>query len=62
MKGFKWLDFENIKCSSKYKIQGKCNYNGECRHWILVYKATCKIYNMYYIGNTQQKLKLRMGQ
>jgi hypothetical protein len=44
------------------KINGKCAYNGECRKMCVVYKATCRICNEPYIGQTQQKLKDRMGQ
>jgi hypothetical protein len=50
----------NCNCASK--IDGKCAYNGECRKMCVVYKATCKICNQSYIGQTQQKLKDCMGQ
>jgi hypothetical protein len=50
----------NCNCASK--IDGKCAYNGECRKMCVVYKATCKICNESYIGQTQQKLKDCMGQ
>ncbi len=50
----------NCNCASK--IDGKCAYNGECRKMCVVYKATCKICNQSYIGQTQQKLKDHMGQ
>jgi hypothetical protein len=50
----------NCNCASK--IDGKCAYNGECREMCVVYKATCRIFNEPYIGQTQQKLKDKMGQ
>jgi len=64
IKGVRSLDFENLECNcnSKSKTDGKCVYGGKCRHSIVVYKATCKICDKFYVGNTQQKLKLRMNQ
>ena len=35
---------------------------GNCRKSIAIYEATCKECGCYCIGNTQQKLKLRMNQ
>ncbi len=49
-------------CNRASKIDGKCAYNGECRKMCIVYKATCKICNQPYIGQTQQKLQDCMGQ
>jgi hypothetical protein len=49
-------------CNRASKIDGKCAYNGECRKMCVVYKATCKICDDSYIGQTQQKLKDQMGQ
>ena len=37
-------------------------YKGECRKAIVVYKAECVDCKMFYVGNTQQKLKLRINQ
>ena len=37
-------------------------YGGECRKSIVVYKAECKDCKMCYIGNTQQKIKVRINQ
>jgi thymidylate synthase ThyX len=57
-------DFMDQPCNCNHasKIDGKCAYNGECRKMCVVYKATCKICNQPYIGQTQQKLKDHMGQ
>ena len=37
-------------------------FGGDCRKAIVVYKAECRDCNMIYIGNTQQKLKVRTTQ
>jgi hypothetical protein len=55
-----WID--PATATAHQKIDGKCAYNGECRKMCVVYKATCKICNQPYIGQTQQKLKDCMGQ
>lgn len=39
-----------------------CFCKGKCRKSLVVYKATCKFCDCFYIGNTQQKLKKRMEQ
>jgi hypothetical protein len=49
-------------CNRASKIDGKCAYNGECRKMCVVYKATCRVCDESYIGQTQQKLKDQMGQ
>ncbi len=56
-----WID-PATGCNRTSKIDGKCAYNGECRKMCVVYKATCKICNQPFIGQTQQKLKDCMGQ
>jgi hypothetical protein len=64
MDGIISCDFMDQPCNSNcpLKIDGKCAYNGECRKMCVIYKATCKICNQSYIGQTQQKLKDHMGQ
>jgi len=53
---------QDCNCNNKTKVNGQCVYEGKCRKSIVVYKATCKLCDKYYIGNTQQKLKKRMDQ
>jgi len=57
-------DFADLpcNCNRSSKVNGKCMYNGECRKSIVIYKAECAECKMCYIGNTQQKLKLRVNQ
>jgi len=64
MTGINSEDFidRDCNCNATTLVDGKCAFNGECRKCILVYKATCKICDKFYIGNTQQLLKKRMGQ
>ncbi len=55
--------YQPCNCNRASKIDGKCAYNGECRKiWCVVYKATCRICDESYIGQTQQKLKDWVGQ
>ena len=63
-KGLESLDFMDLPCNCnvRTKVNGKCWFNGECRKSIVVYKAKCKLCEMSYIGNTQQKLKTRVNQ
>ena len=58
------LDYMDLPCNCnvRTKVKGKCWFNGECRKSIVVYKAKCKLCEMFYIGNTQQKLKTRVNQ
>ena len=62
MDGVESLDFKDreCNCSTLSKVNGECAYNGNCRKSIIVYKATCKLCDMAYIGNTQQTYKKRM--
>jgi hypothetical protein len=64
MDGIESRDFMDrpCNCNRASKIDGKCAYNGECRKMCVVYKATCRVCDESYIGQTQQKLKDRMGQ
>ena len=58
-----FMDLERVQLqSSNYSKNGNCIYGGNCRKSIVIYKATCKEYGCHCIGNTQQKLKLRMNQ
>jgi hypothetical protein len=57
------LDFEVLSCNCRDKNdQGICKYKSKCRTPIVVYKATCSVTKMAYIGNTQQHPKKRMQQ
>ena len=60
-KGVGSRDFEDAPCNCirASKVNRKCMFNGECRKSIVVYKAECQKCKMFYIGNTQTKLKLR---
>ena len=64
MKNITSKDFMDLKCNcnNSTTVDGKCIYDSNCRKSIVIYKATCKECGSYYIGNTQQKLKLRMNQ
>jgi hypothetical protein len=63
MDGVVSRDFRDLpcNCNKASKVDGKCAYNEECRKMCLVYRATCTICDQPYIGQTQQKLKERMG-
>ena len=63
MKGVGSRDFDALpcNCSTPSKRNGICIYNSKCRHSIVVYKATCKLCDANYIGNTQTHLKQRMN-
>ncbi len=62
MEGFISRNFmdQPCNCNCALEIYGKCAYNGECRKMCVVYKATCRICDESYIGQTQQKLKDHM--
>ena len=56
-----WIDLATT--TMHQKLMGNVpSYNGECRKMCVIYKATCKICDESYIGQTQQKLKDCMGQ
>jgi len=63
MDGIVSRDFRDqpCNCNRASKIDGKCAYNEECRKMCVVYKVICQICDEPYIGQTQQKLKNRMG-
>ena len=60
----KYRDLEDLtwNCNRASKIDGFCMFGGQCRKSIVVYKTEYKDCNMIHIGNTQQKLKVRMTQ
>ena len=65
MKGIKSLDYEDLDCNCKELLDGACDKQSEisgCRTGCIVYEAECKICNMVYIGNTQNKNKKRQNQ
>ena len=64
LKGIGSQDFQDLtcNCNAASKINNKCIYNSKCRTSIVVYKATCKVCEKFYVGNTQQHLKKRMNQ
>ena len=64
LEGVESLDFVDRECNCRPSItkgHKLCPYQGHCRKSVIVYKVTCKCCNMYYIGNTQQQYKNRMG-
>ena len=63
MKGIGSKDFDRLDCNCySSKVNGRCVFKSEYRRLIVVYKVECKECGMHYIGNTQQKLKTRIGQ
>ena len=42
-------------------IDNKCPYRNKSRATCVVYKVECNTKRKFYIGNTQQALKKRMG-
>ena len=48
-------------CNRASKVNGECVYKGECRKILVVYKAECNDCTIWYLGNTQQKIKLRIN-
>ena len=64
MDGITSRDFmnEDCNCISRDCVNdSRCMYNGECRKKMVVYKATCKKCNKFYIGNTQRNVKERIN-
>ncbi len=64
MAGIESKDFMDrlCNCNAATLVNGQCFCKSQCRKSLVVYKATCKLCNKFYIGNTQQKLKERMQQ
>ena len=48
-------------CPAHCRINDKCPYGNKCRATCVVYKVKCNTRGKFYIGNTQQPLKKRMG-
>jgi len=65
MSGVESRDFSQslqCNCSPAHKFRdGECIYNGDCRRFCTIYRATCRLCNKVYIGNTQQTLKGRFA-
>ena len=64
MEGIGLNDFQKLKCNcnKNTKMNGECIYGDNCRASMVVYKAESKCCGKVYVDNTQQKLKIRMGQ
>ena len=64
MEGIESKDFYKLECNcnKNTKENGECIYGGDCWASNVVYKAECRCCGKIYVGNTQQKLKTRMGQ
>ena len=43
-------------------MNGSCAFGGDCRKSVVVFKVECVDCGMCYLGNTQQKLKMRTRQ
>ena len=56
-----YADLE-CNCNSTSKVNGSCAFGGDCRKSVVVYKAECVDCGMCYLGNMQQKLKIRTHQ
>ena len=50
----------NCKTSTKVKV--RCADGGECQRCCVIYKVTCKCCGEFYVGNTQNALKIGMQQ
>ena len=63
-KDLRSMDFMDLlcNCNKASKIDGKCMYKGDCQKSIVVYNVKCKLYDMSYFGDTQQKLKICIKQ
>ena len=58
-------DFEEKPCNCNANAKdrsGQCLYDSRCRQTTVIYKATCRVCQMFYIGCTQQQIKKRMQQ
>ena len=61
----KWgrsLDIKKLNCNwnSKSKTNGNSIHDGKYRHYIVFYKATGKIRDMFYTSKAQQQQKGKM--
>ena len=50
----------NCNCIQSATVNGKCICGSNCRKSMVAHKATCEECGCYCVGNTQQKLKMRM--
>ena len=50
---------KKCNCRQSSKVDGKCLWNEECETTGVIYKATCKICDDFYLGKTQRGLKKR---
>ena len=59
-KGLASRDFIDRECNCKYtvKVNGMCEYRGECRKCCVVYKVTCKCCCDFYVVNTRKISKI----
>ena len=44
------------------RVNGKCQFNGNCNKTCVVYKITCQLCKLSYIGQTQNKANTRLTQ
>ena len=51
----------NRNCVNSTTVNGKCICSGDCRKSTVAHKATCEECGCHHIGDTQQKLKMRMN-
>ena len=52
-----FLDRE-CNCNTTNKVKGRWAYGGECRRCCVIYKLMCKWCRDFYVGNTQNTLKI----
>jgi hypothetical protein len=50
---------KKCNCRSSHKVDGQCIYGEECETCSVVYKVTCLCCGDYYLGKTQNSMKLR---
>ena len=64
IKNIRSEDYADLECNCNItsKVNGSCAFGGDCRKSVVVYKAECIDCGMCYLGNTQQKLKMRTRQ
>ena len=56
-------EFANLPytCSRPLRVNGECMFGGDCRKYIVFYKAECRDCKMRYVGSTQQTLKTHIA-
>ena len=61
--GSRYFEEKLCNCNANARDRsGQCVYDSQCRQTMVVYKATCRVCQMFYIGCTQQQIKKRMQQ